>query len=154
MAGRPIIRAGVRKLTAMGEGAVLEKLSLGMTTQKLIGPNEIDVCNRSFYKWLDQEPGRRSRYHEAKKEGATALAEETLMIADDENLTPEEVNIARLRIDTRKWIASRQNPEEWGDRTGPEVNIDIGGMYLEAVEALQVPKIVEAKSELIGTDDE
>jgi hypothetical protein len=154
MGGQPITRAGVRKLEGFGEGYVFEKVSLGMTLHKLIGPNEIDVGNRAFYKWLDKEPGRRSRYHEAKKEGATALAEETLMIADDENLTPEEVNIARLRIDTRKWIASRQNPEEWGDRKGPEVNIDIGGMYLEAVEALQVPKIVEAKSELIGTDDE
>lgn len=74
------------------------------------------------------------RYAEAKLHQADLLAEEILDIADDsrndwvEYLSEEEqgdgwrfngdhVNRCRLRIDTRKWLAAKLLPKQYGDKS-------------------------------------
>jgi len=86
---------------------------------------------RKFPEFLKQ-------YARAKEESADALAEEMLEIADDgrndwmarnggtddegnarENtyvLNGEHIQRSRVRIDTRKWLASKLKPKKYGDR--------------------------------------
>jgi hypothetical protein len=40
--------------------------------------------------------------------------------------------VAKLRVDTRRWLASKMN-EEYGDKQQPLVNIDLGSMALDAL---------------------
>jgi len=41
--------------------------------------------------------------------------------------------VAKLRVDTRRWLASKQAPDEYGDKQQPLVNIDLGSMALDAL---------------------
>jgi hypothetical protein len=43
------------------------------------------------------------------------MADELLEIADE--ASPEEYNVARLRVDTRKWLLSKMLPRVYGDAT-------------------------------------
>jgi hypothetical protein len=41
--------------------------------------------------------------------------------------------VAKLRVDTRRWLASKQAPDEYGDKQAPLVNIDLGSLALDAL---------------------
>jgi len=70
------------------------------------------------------------RYEQAKEESADALADEMLDIADDSErdyteegrVNTEHVQRARLRVDTRKWIASKLKPKKYGDKLDLNAN--------------------------------
>ena len=70
-------------------------------------------CVSAIINWLRIHPEFVVQYTRAKDEQADALAEEMLDIADDEK---EDVNRSRLRVDTRKWIASRLKPKKYGEK--------------------------------------
>jgi len=55
----------------------------------------------------------------AREAQADKLFKECLTIADAAR--PEDVNVARLRVDTRKWAAARLAPKKYGDRVSHDV---------------------------------
>jgi hypothetical protein len=72
-----------------------------------------------------------TRYARAKEEQADFMIEEMIDIADDgsndlmtitkgdieyEQENKEVTNRSKLRIDTRKWIASKLKPKKYGDK--------------------------------------
>lgn len=65
-------------------------------------------------RWLNDDEEFRDQYARAKDEQADVLFEDVLDIAD--NATPEEVAVARLRIDARKWMAGKLRPKKYGDK--------------------------------------
>ena len=85
-------------------------------------------------RWRHRLPEFRSQYALAKVEQADILAEECLEIADDssgdlahdkdgnEICNTEFIARARLRVDTRKWLASKLLPKQYGDPTKNDVN--------------------------------
>jgi len=85
----------------------------------------------TVFRWLRTKPEFRDQYARAKAESADALVEEILDIADDgsndwmtvnrgedvgykEN--GEAIARSRLRVDTRKWIASKLKPKVYSDK--------------------------------------
>jgi hypothetical protein len=60
----------------------------------------------------------RKMYAHAREDQADALADEMLDIADDSSLDP---NDRRVRIDTRKWVASKMKPRVYGDKVQTEM---------------------------------
>ncbi len=76
-------------------------------------------------------PKRGELLARARTRGGRSLAEQTLEIAD--SATPQEAQVAKLRVDTRRWLASKQAPDEYGDKQQPLVNIDLGSMALDAL---------------------
>lgn len=78
----------------------------------------------TVFKWLREVKAFSDQYARAKEESADALADEMLDIADDserdyngEKLNGENIQRARLRVDTRKWIAAKLKPKKYGDKT-------------------------------------
>jgi hypothetical protein len=67
----------------------------------------------TVFKWLREQPAFSEQYARAKEETADALTEDMLEIAD--NLS-EEAQSRRVRIDTRKWIASKLKPKKYGEK--------------------------------------
>ena len=65
-------------------------------------------------RWIVKIDEFRDNYARAKLAQASILAEECLEIAD--NSIPEDYNVDRLRIDTRKWLASKLLPKQYGDK--------------------------------------
>lgn len=87
--------------------------------------------------WRKKDPEFSAQYAQAKINQADLLAEEILDIADDATndwmatlgedergegwkYNGEHVNRSRLRIDTRKWLASKLLPKTYGDHSQKE----------------------------------
>ena len=99
------------------------------------------VCRRddmpsmvSVFNWLRIYPEFLKQYEAAKEESADAHSEDMLEIADE----PPPINAnggvdsgavadKRLRIDTRKWLASKLKPKKYGDKLQQEVSGPNGG---------------------------
>lgn len=91
-------------------------------------------CMSTVFKWLREKDDFSQQYARAKEECADALAEEILDIADDSTndymekraedgdvawweFKSEHVQRSKLRVDSRKWLASKLKPKRYGDRT-------------------------------------
>jgi transposase-like protein len=112
-----------------GEVAIVDKLSQGETVLSVA--RTLGISHTAFYDWVDRGgEARAAALARARARGGQSLAEETLEIAD--SATPQEAQVAKLRVDTRRWLASKMN-EEYGDKQQPLVNIDLGSMALDAL---------------------
>ncbi len=96
-------------------------------------------------RWRHRVPEFRTQYAQAKVEQADILAEECLEIADDSSFdirvdndgievcNTEFIARARLRVDTRKWLASKLLPKQYGQKAEEEKPQDksIIGMLID-----------------------
>lgn len=100
----------------------------------------------TLFKWLREAPGFSEQYAKAKEESADALVEDMLDIADNQVSQPlivddlpllidgkpvlikdaVSVNHARLRVDTRKWAASKLKPKKYGDHATLKLGGNVG----------------------------
>lgn len=90
----------------------------------------------TVFAWMRKFPEFLKQYARAKEESADALTDEMLEIADDARndwmqrhgknedgsepagwvANGEHIQRSRVRIDTRKWLASKLKPKKYGDR--------------------------------------
>lgn len=93
-----------------------------------------DMPSKStVFKWLSENEVFSDKYARAREAQADTLADEIIDIADDgENDTYEddEGNVrtnqdviarSRLRVDARKWIASKLKPKKYGDKIQTDI---------------------------------
>ena len=66
----------------------------------------------TVYRWLDTRPGFAEKYLRARELQQDREADRIVAIADE----ADDAAIARLRIDSRKWRASKMAPRKYGDR--------------------------------------
>ena len=113
-----------------GEVAILDRLSQGDTVLGVA--RALGISHTAFYDWVDRVgEARAAALARARARGGQSLAEETLEIADA--ASPQEAQVAKLRVDTRRWLASKMAPDEYGDKQQPLVNIDLGSLALDAL---------------------
>lgn len=112
-----------------GEAMIFDHLAQGKTVDSLI--KVLGVSIGGFYKWVEKDAKRGELLTRARTRGGQSLAEQTLDIAD--SATPQEAQVAKLRVDTRRWLASKMAPDEYGDRQQPLVSINMGEMALDAL---------------------
>ncbi|HSW94314.1 MAG TPA: hypothetical protein VLJ15_08190 [Gammaproteobacteria bacterium] len=86
-----------------------------------------DVNPDTVYSWLSKHKEFAEMYARVKKQQIEVIIDEILSIADDSSndylinadgkafADHEHINRARLRIDTRKWIAAKLVPRLYGD---------------------------------------
>jgi hypothetical protein len=106
----------------------------------------------AVFRWLYDNRSFRDQYARAKEEQADAMADDMLDIADDgandtyvdENGNKKTdhdcIQRARLRVDTRKWIASKLKPKVYGDRIMNEVSGRDGGPIVVSKIELTCPE--------------
>lgn len=70
----------------------------------------------------DDVSGFYSQYARSRDIGLDAMGEEVIEISD--TATPEQVQVARLRSDNRKWFTSKLAPKRYGDRVGVQHSND------------------------------
>jgi hypothetical protein len=113
-----------------GEVAIVDRLSQGETVLGLA--RTLGISHTAFYDWVDRGgEARAAALARARARGGQSLAEQTLDIAD--SASPQEAQVAKLRVDTRRWLASKMSPDDYGDKQQPLVNIDLGSMALDAL---------------------
>jgi terminase small subunit-like protein len=117
-----------------------EEIATSSKSLKTICKSDDMPAVRTILKWLsegDKEDGKPElkgfvhQYARAREEQADFLAEEILEIADDgandlmtvtrgdttyEQENKEVTNRSKLRVEARKWIASKLKPKKYADR--------------------------------------
>ena len=67
----------------------------------------------AVWKWLDTFPEFNAQYAHAREAQADSHADDITAIADDESIPSDS---RRIRVDARKWIASKLKPRRYGER--------------------------------------
>ena len=90
--------------------------------------------NKTFYEWVDNDETKVKRYVRACEERANSIFEDIINISDnmeqdiitlpDGREVENKAVIARdrLRVDARKWAASKLNPKKYGDKIDQNIN--------------------------------
>lgn len=94
-------------------------------------------------RWIDEDEALRDRYARAKESQADYMADEMLDIADDgrndwmkrhqsngesvDVINNEVIQRSKIRIDTRKWLASKLKPKKYSEKLQTEHSGPDGG---------------------------
>lgn len=109
---------------------VIDYISNGMSLRTAL--KQDDTFSKTIWDELIVEEDKKTRYTRAREERADAIFEEILEIADNsgndkkiieggvEVVNHEAIQRDRLRVDARKWAASKMNPKKYGDKTEVE----------------------------------
>jgi hypothetical protein len=131
--GRPTIR------NPEIEAEILDRISKGESLRKICDDEHMPNFT-TIYDWLAKDEGFAYHYARARDTQADHYVEETVEIADDGRndwmeangqdsvgwqLNGEHIQRSRLRIDTRKWIASKLRPKKYGDSIKVETETTI-----------------------------
>lgn len=114
---------------------ICERLAEGESLRRICMSDHMP-SRKTVFHWLlnDTHPGFRDQYTRAREMQAESFADEMNDISDDGSndymetidgetgailgykLNGEHIQRSRLRIDTRKWIASKLKPKKYGDK--------------------------------------
>jgi len=113
-------------------------ISEGLSVRKICEEREGMPERRTIYRWIAKHDEFRRLYQASLEARADLLFDECLTIADDASkdfiMTTSEdgatikkpdhehINRARLRVDTRKWMAAKLAPKKYGDRITNEID--------------------------------
>lgn len=93
---------------------------------------ELNVSYRMLHAYLTLTYGvesvRQSLSH-AREQAAHVLAEQQLGLSDEAN--ERNASAKRLQIESRRWLAERYNPREFGK--APAVQVNVGVLMLDAL---------------------
>lgn len=106
----------------------------------------------TVYRWLFRYPEFREQYARAKELQQELLTEQMLDISDDGGNdtyeTDEGVRVnydhiqrSKLRVDTRKWLASKLAPKRYGDKMQQEITNPDGSLAGSVNEATLAAKL-------------
>ena len=138
MPGRPKTRRDLELLEDLPEDMVFAMFEAGKSTARIC--EQLGIGRRALEIWCDM-PENEHKIARARARAADVLACQTLEIADQ--AAPEESNLARVRIQTRQWVAERWKPGVYAQQRGPAVNISIGGLRLDALRHVEVVQDVD-----------
>lgn len=110
--------------------AICARLAAGESLRSICRGDDFP-STQTVFSWFRKHPDFLDQYARAKNESADALVEEMLDIADDDTADTQR---SRLRVDTRKWIASKLKPKKYGDRAELEITGENGGPVRTVVE--------------------
>lgn len=115
---------------------VINRVSLGEFVSHVLASNPEFPSFATLYRWLQKHDEYRISYALAREAQAARLVEECVEISDqaqhEDNAA--KVQAARLRVDTRKWVAARLAPREWGEKQQIEHSGAVGSYFLETIE--------------------
>lgn len=102
---------------------ICERIASGESLRKICKDDKMPNLT-SVWKWLNDNEELSKQYARAREEQAELFADEITEICDAiipvdafGKIDAGAVNQARLRIDSRKWIASKLKPKRFGDYT-------------------------------------
>ena len=74
--------------------------------------------SRTVHRWLQENDEFCQQYARAREAQADYLLDDILDIADI--ATPEDVQVAKLRVEARKWYITKVAPKKYGDKITQE----------------------------------
>jgi hypothetical protein len=118
--------------TADTADAICARLAQGESLRSVCRDESMPSV-QTVFTWMRRFPEFLEQYARAKEESADALTDEILEIADDGRndwmqrfnadgeaigwqVNGEHIQRSRVRIDSRKWLASKLKPKKYGDK--------------------------------------
>lgn len=92
--------------------AICELIADGKSLRSICRQDEMPTTS-TVCKWLSLVPSFAEQYTRAREMQADALADEITDIADQVTGDPQR---DRLRVEARKWVASKLKPRKYGDK--------------------------------------
>ena len=114
---------------------ILDRVAAGEALSRVCGSSDDMPTRKSFFEWVAKDPAIKAKYEFAIQLRADGLADDILQIADDGlndtyrdedgNTRTDQDVIARskLRVDARKWLASKMAPKKYGDKLDITANV-------------------------------
>lgn len=125
-------KAKMANLDVVTEDVILERIANGEHAKDLM--KEYDIGNKLWYLWIDSVEGRRARYNMALEEAGHFYAKRAEMTA--QTATPEILGVARLQVDTDKWLASKRNATYDTRQRDVAINISVNDLHAQAAALL------------------
>ncbi|WP_202628955.1 DNA packaging protein [Cronobacter malonaticus] len=136
---------------------ICERIAAGESVRRICKSEDMPAQS-TIYKWLNDIDGFSEQYARARELQAEILAEEIIEIADDSSgdivtgedgesrINSEFVARSRLRVDARKWYASKVAPKKYGDRIQQDINANVNISLID--------RVLEARKRARGNDGE
>ena len=116
--------------------AICERIADGESLRAICSAEEYPN-KATVFRWLNKNIEFSDQYARAREAQADSLADELLDIADDGSndwmqrhndkgeaigwqINGEHIQRSRVRVDTRKWVASKLKPKKYGDKVTNE----------------------------------
>ena len=130
---------------------ILSRYADGETLSRICKDDHIPERN-TVYRWRSDYPEFEDAYILAREQHVDALVDEAGQIADSE----PDPQRARVRVDFRKWLASRLNRDKYGDKLELRHThkIDIAPLLAEAKERMKNIDVEVVGNELITPKNE
>lgn len=107
---------------------ICKRLSSGMSLRKICA--ESDMPNIStVMDWLSKNQTFSAQYARAREAQAETLADQIVDLVDEE----DDPAKARVRMDARKWFASKVAPKKYGDKITQEMTGDMSVTVITGV---------------------
>lgn len=126
---------------------ILNQIAAGTSLRKICEAENMPAESTVRLWATEDRNGFSAQYTRAREAQMDALAEDLLEIADDDDA---DVNRARLRVDTRKWLMSKIAPKRFGDRKTHEVSGPNGGAVRVNVSGMSDEQLAALESALVG----
>lgn len=114
---------------------ICEGISLKKSMETICTQDDMPAP-KTVYCWLRKYSDFRHNYILAKEDQSHALVEEGLSIADNLEIDPQH---KRIMVDQRKWMASRYNRKNYGDKVESEISGPGGGPIESSVNVVFKP---------------
>ena len=115
---RPVEWTPERKAEA--QAYICQQIALGRSLVKICEEPDMPHYSTTM-EWRSEDAAFAEKYARAREDQADYHAEEIVDIADTET----DPNIARVRIDARKWKASKLKPKVYGERIAVDQDLTI-----------------------------
>lgn len=109
---------------------VLERIAAGESVRQICRDEGMPSWT-AIARWLKEDASFREQYVRAKEDGAEAMADDILEIADNASndwmerndkdnpgwvFNGEAARRSQIRIDARKWLLAKTQPKKYGDK--------------------------------------
>ena len=122
---------------------IIDLYSSGMNIVTIC--SQLNIPERTLYDWLERIDAFAQRFHIARLNFATTIAEDTINLANDRD--PQR---SRVKIQVNQWLASKYNPAIYGDHV--QVKIEHSVDLSLALE--QAQSRIEGRIPTIEHDDD
>jgi hypothetical protein len=118
---------------------IFEKMTEGHSLQQILREDKSMPSTYLVYKMLSDHPELRELYQQAQEARAEYLAEEIMTLSDapmpqlEGSMANAWVQRQRLRVDSRKWTASKLKPKVYGDH----IDLTVRDERISVIQALE-----------------
>ena len=159
MPGQPITRTTAEVIATLEEDEVWLMYLQAKSIPKLLDMlaketgHDMRAGPPAFYRWLRAEEGREARWREIKKMRGDAAFDEVEELAD--NVTKDNARETQVKMSGKQWIAERLNRAEYGRDRDVNVNVNMPGSWLSALQKAEAEAraVTEGRPEAEDEDD-